>query len=442
MRCEPAKADIKELPVEFDVEMGGAFFLIPLLLIFRFDQLTEGVVVARNGISAIHFHLSLFFMNVLGIRRINHLNDLNGSRDLFALLCGTSKVLDQSGIHRFLKSFKRMSVDQFIASTAIRSAKLMEATIKIVNIDIHSTQRFTKKDIAKTKISSKNRCDKATSTISVQDQLNKLSLYLTSNLEGRTPAKMLINCICKLRNMFGKFPEYVCFDLGFYNGRVFRILDGLSIRFITLLRRGTKAAEDIDKYDISLFNSINLDPSYRKYRKAKVYDIRINSVTHYSKELRMIVTKFTGKRKRVAFLTNDLHSPAKQIIEKYAKRWRIENWFKDAKDFFNIDDMPGFDEVKLDAYLSYKHLTSNIFALLKREVGVNYEPATFYRKFICVKARVEITNTEVVVTYKHFREQERFEALFGNMNERLRELGIDPHVPWWGNRVVILKFSG
>ncbi len=380
-------------------------------------------------------------MNVLGIKRINHLNDLNGSKDLFALLCGTSRVPDQSGIHRFLRLFDRMSVDQLITSTAITSAKLMEAMIKIVNIDIHATQRFTEKDISQTKISSKNRCDKATKTIIVQDQVKKLSLYLTSNFKDRTPAQMLIKCLCKLKNMFGEFPEHVCFDLGFYNGRVFRILEGLSIRFITLLRRGTKAAEDIDRYDISLFKPITLDPAYRKHRKVRVYDIRINKVTHYGKELRLIVTKFTGKRKRIAFLTNDLHSPAKQIIETYAKRWRIENWFKDATDFFNMDDMPGFDDVKLDAYLSYKHLTSNMFALLKQEADVNYEPATFHRKFICVKAKIEITDTKVMVTYKHFREQERFEALFSNINERLKELGIDPRVPWWGNRIVTFKFS-
>lgn len=380
-------------------------------------------------------------MNVLGIKRVNHLNDLNGSKDLFALLSGTNKVLDQSGIHRFLKLFDRVSVDQFITSIAINIAKLMEASIKIVNIDIHATQRFTEKDISKTKISSKNRCDKATSTISIQDQAKKLSLYLTSNLGGRTPSKMLIKCICKLRNMFGEFPKCVCFDLGFYNGRVFRILEGLSVKFITLLRRGTKAAEDLDRYDISLFEPVNLDPGYRNYGKAMIYDTRTNAVTHYNKELRLIVVKFIGKKKRVAFLTNDMHSPVKQIIETYARRWRIENWFKDAKDFFNIDDMYGFDDVKLDAYLSYKHLASNMFALLKQEVSVNYEPATFYRKFIHIKAKVEITDTAVIVTYNRFKEQERFETLFSNMNERLRKLEIDPNIPWLGNRSIIYKFN-
>jgi len=107
-----------------------------------------------------------------------------------------------------------------------------------------------------------------------------------------------------------------------------------------------------------------------------------------------------------------------------------------------MDDMHGFDDVKLDAYLSYKHLASNIFVLLKREISMDYGPATFYRKFVCIKANVEITDIAIIVTYNHFKEQEQFEALFSNMNKRLRELGIDPAVPWLGNRSIIFKFSG
>lgn len=158
--------------------------------------------------------------------------------------------------------------------------------------------------------------------------------------------------------------------------------------------------------------------------------------------MRLIIkVKFKGKKKRVAFLTNDMAFSISEIIETYAKRWMIENWFKDAKDFFNLDDLPGFDETKLDAYLTYKQLSSNMFAVLRQELKMSYCPSTFYRKFIDISATIKITDTKIIVEYNSFKGQEKFKKLFCNMNYRLEQLGIDPCVPWLGNRTIVFKFK-
>ncbi|NCN65060.1 MAG: hypothetical protein GW910_03160, partial [Candidatus Altiarchaeum hamiconexum] len=55
---------------EFRVENGGMFFFIPIMLLFQFKDLMEDVGIIRTDISAIHFHLSMFFMNLFKIARI------------------------------------------------------------------------------------------------------------------------------------------------------------------------------------------------------------------------------------------------------------------------------------------------------------------------------------------------------------------------------------
>lgn len=443
-----------EKPIEeFKVEKGGLFFFIPLMLLFQFKDLMDDIGIVKTGISAIHFHLSLFFMNLFKIARISHLNDLSGEdRKLFAFISGTKDVLEQSGLHKFFDLFDRENVEKFMVLTGVKTMEIMQMPVKksaenavkipVVNVDIHAAQRFTEKDIPGTQISGKNISAKATKIIGVQDQLRKTMLYMTTTFGKSKPCEVLVECLHKIKAMCGKYPLCVCFDLGFYNGKMFELLDKiLSIKFITLVKRGTNVANILTEAPAALFEPIELKSVHRKYKKACAYDTRTNKITHYNGTLRLIIVKFKGKKKRVAFLTNDLISPVSEIIETYAKRWRIENWFKDAKDFFNLDDLPGFDDTKLDAYLTYKQLAANTFAVLRQELRMSYCPSTFYRKFICTNALVKITDTKICVEYDSFKGEEKFKKLFCNMNHRLEQLGIDPRVPWLQNRTIVFKFK-
>lgn len=420
--------------------------------LFQFKNLMDGIGIKREGTPSIHFHLSLFFMNLFKIARISHLNDLSGkNRKLFAFLAGTKDVLEQSGLHKFFDLFSAKHAEKFMILVGIKSMEIMQMAdgktrentkIPVANIDIHATQRFTEKDIPGTQISGKNISAKATKIIAVQDQLRKIMLCITTNFGESKPCEMLVECLHKIKNICGEYPLCVCFDLGFYNGKMFELLDKtLSIKFITLVKRGTKAATIINEVSTAVFEPVELTSVHRKYKKALACDTRTDKVTHYNGTLRLIIVKFKGKKKRVAFLTNDMNSSVSQIIETYAKRWRVENWFKDAKDFFNMDDLPGFDETKLDAYLTYKQLVSNMFAVIRQELKITYCPSTFYRKFICTSATVKVTETRIIVEYDPFKGQGKFKKLFCNMNHRLEQLGVKPQVQWLGNRVIVFKFK-
>jgi len=287
---------------------------------------------------------------------------------------------------------------------------------------------------------------KAVITAFVQDQETGNMIYETNEFGKHTLSEMLPVLAEKVKSITGVLPEHLLFDLGFYNGRVFARLKRRGIDFTTLCKKYTTAKIKLQKVvKENNFTPIKFTTPTRKKIRAKIIDTTTTHVRHYRWKLRLIVLKAQGKNELISFLTNDFDSSAVEVIERYARRWRIENWFTEQLHSCFLDNLPSSDYLKNDAVDAIRIITSDVMKLFMNDVGVDYFrmfPKTFYRELLKdLSAEVRIDDDRVIVTFDYFDEQYLLVPLFRDMNQKLEKMGIDPCVPWLGNRKLDIRFA-
>jgi transposase len=72
-----------------------------------------------------------------------------------------------------------------------------------------------------------------------------------------------------------------------------------------------------------------------------------------------------GKDRVFEFLTNSPQDEAEQIVEKYRKRWRLENIFGELKNDWHIDKLPSSNFEKIDTFIMLSLLAYNLSICLK-----------------------------------------------------------------------------
>ena len=385
-------------------------------------------------------------------KRIFHLDSLNNPDDNgFALLCGISRVVDSTLEYIFREGITWEQVDHFTKEIGKRATTLGLIIGDILNIDTHTSPFNGEAKVKKTKVTSKNKVMKAISSIFIQDQETQRMLYHTSNFEGLSPSKMILVILKKIKEITGKMPKHLLFDLGFWNGTVFKCVDLMNIKFTTLYKHYPKNVENIKKIILNgTFKPIKFTTPTRKHLNAWAIDKRTDCISGYSgRALRVIIMKVRRKKKWkiVTFLTNDLVSSAVEVIERYAKRWRIENWFSEMIEYSHLDALSSPKPKDHDFLTACRVLVDDAMTLLKYDAGKEFasmSDARFFREVLGdgkLTAHVQLKEDTIVVRFRRFDTQYILEPLFENINEKLEEIGIDPRIPWLNNYKLKVEFE-
>lgn len=123
---------------------------------------------------------------------------------------------------------------------------------------------------------------------------------------------------------------------------------------------------------------------------------------HYDREIREIVITDHGRSKPTFIITNALELDAIEIVQKYAKRWLIEQEISEQIDFFHLNSATSSIVVKVDFDLTLTLLAHNLYRLLTSKLKgfEKCECATIFRKFIENGASVKIKNGEAQIALK------------------------------------------
>lgn len=398
----------------------------------------------RRGIPSINLFTQLLFLNFFEVERISH---CNSERDLGkCLTAGLTKMPDQSLLQRFLDLWDRSTVDALLISVSNKSHSLGQIIGRILNIDTHTKPFYGKAEMKKTKISSRNRVMKAIVSAFVQDQETGNMIYETNEFGKRTLSQMIPILVEKVKEITGSLPEHLLFDLGFYNGRVFAWIQRMEMKFTTLCKNYPTAKLKLEKVVATeKFKPLKFISPTRKKLKAWYIDTTTTHVKHYRWKLRLIVLKVKGKKNLVSFLTNDWDSSVVEVIERYARRWRIENWFTEQLHSSFLDNLPSSDYLKNDIMDAIRIITSDVTKLFMNDVGPEYVkmfPKTFYREVLKdLIANVKIEGDTIRVIFNHFEHQYLLVPIFRDINHKLEDMGVDSHIPWLGNRKLDIRFS-
>ena len=154
-------------------------------------------------------------------------------------------------------------------------------------------------------------------------------------------------------------------------------------------------------------------------------------------ELRQLTVLELGHEEPTVLLTNH---PRKlgpvELITRYAQRMLIENGISEAVQFFHIDALSSMVGMKVDFDMQLTLMAGSLYRMMARRIGREYAPAqakTIFRNLTDVSGKVEIRDTEVVVTLDKRAH-----------NPYLVAANLADHpvpMPWFGNKKMSLQFA-
>lgn len=434
---EKVNAQFRELLGKgFETCFGGLFLIIPFLLQTRVWRLAQRLWAdSRKGLGSLQIFLLLFFSALGGVKNINKLKNV---QDIgLAVLAGLPKLPSPAAVHNYLDRVKSSSLTAVKLHTSRILKKIGLIRGRIINIDVHVTEYFGKQHLPEGHHGTKNKPVKCWCTLVAQDQDTKNPIYHYTYLKHLSIFEILPDFIQKVRSVVGGAPWFtLVFDREFFKGEFFaELIKTPRTKFITLAKNYKTIIEQLE---------VLPEKCFRALCEGKEVMTTYLHVTGCETPLRTIVIKLLDTGKLIALLTNDEKTPEELLILRYARRWRIENLFKDTAAFLHLDRLPGIKQTKIDTLLYLKFLAFTMFNYLRLQLGGAYATLnleSMFERILNTKARVQLVGDQLVVRFAYFKDQEIVMERYRHLNAKLLRNNIDPNVPWLGNAKLVFLFE-
>jgi len=234
----------------------------------------------------------------------------------------------------------------------------------------------------------------------VQDPDTGLLAYSDAGIRHRNENGAVLEFVDFWKAERGQAPKMLVFDARFTTYENLGKLDKDGIKFITLRRRGKNLIAGMEKLPQGQWQSIRIE-GRRKHPNVQVNDSLI-ALRDYDGPVRQIVMTGHGHKHPAFLITNDLDRPAAQVIQKYARRWLVEQEIAEQIDFFHLNTPSSGIVVKVDFDLTLSLLAHNLFRELTRNLP-GFEKCnadTIARDVLQNGATVSIENRRIAVQLK------------------------------------------
>lgn len=413
---------------------GGSFLLIPYILQLGIIEKVDALKIKKgDGIPVEKVILALLHLSIIGKKRINRVEKITDQG--VPVFAGLGKLPDFSFFHGFLNKTKTLDAEQFNISCSKKFKEMGLYNGKIINLDRHFMGYFGKKNIGKDKHPTRNISMKGVNASFTHDQETGDPIFVRADYPGLRPEEVAFPMLNTTKSIIGNEMKMVVFDKWFSVGSLLDYINReMGIKYVTLLKLFPNRIEEMKSIPVDQFKE-TMDG-----RKIAFIDTRLRN---YEENPKLIVVWFQedGEDKYYGYLTNDEESLEEEILAIYAKRWGIENFFKEAL-FLNLDKLPGIKLNKISTMLTIKLIGHCIVSCLRRDIGGDYsktEIEGIFEKFLNIQALVQSKGQTIHITYHRYPPE--LEALFQNISEKLKDKGIDPKVPWLNNKKLQFHFK-
>jgi hypothetical protein len=301
-----------------------------------------------------------------------------------------------------------------------------------VNIDGHNLKTYSRKAMKRSFITKEGRYGKAIRTFYTQDQESKKPLVALAAYSGTTVSQVTHRLAGLTRDVLEKDFLMVA-DKEWYCGSLIQELhEHHGVTVLTPVKRSRKRLEEfdavpLDKYDKTLWGNVTA-----------VY----TTMTNFEGPLRMLLKK-RPDGKYFALITPARDMTAHIAMPTYTKRWRIENFFADNA-FLGINRLPSLNLNAIQTVLSLRLLTFHVVDNFRHDLGPAYKsktPELIHREFVDgVQGRIQLCGDFIEVSVYGFEHEAAAAAILTNLDSKLEHAGIDPRIPWLGNRRLRFKF--
>jgi hypothetical protein len=441
--CQPHPRVVTRHGIERDVTAllrrgltttsAGGFFFIPYLLqLGAFDLVASLGQPKPEGLPKEHLALGLVFESIFGytagIRTVDTV-----SRADFGLLAGLPFLPSPSTQYRFLQAVSCQHAFDFQTTLGKHLVALGHITLgQPVNVDAHNLKTYSRKAMKQSFIAQEAHYGKAIRTFYTQDQVSKKPLVAFAAYSGATVSQITRHLATLTRTILERDFLLVA-DKEWYCGQLIQDLHAqYGIDVLTPIKSSPKrqaefAAVPLDHYDQSVWGQV-----------ATLY----TTMNHFQGPLRMLL-----KRRRngqyFALITPACDMTAETAMPTYTKRWRIENFFAENA-FLGMNHLPSLNLNAIQTMLSLRLLAFHVVDNFRYDLGPTYQhktPELIHREFINgVQGRVQLRGNLIEVSIYGFQHEAAAAAILTNLETKLEHAGVDPRIPWLGNRRLRFTF--
>ena len=428
-----AVADVRAFslaPRRFTTRCGGLFLFLPDLVRRQLDTLaTAARLPGSRMIPATHALRASLALKLWSLERKRHIMAVVTDEGL-ALFSGLNVTPKKSYLSEYSSRVDPRKTSQLLAAwhAAVTGDHLFDGTS--FNLDFHSVPYYGAHPVLERHyVSARSRRQPSVLVFLAQDAEGRAFCYSNANIrKGEEPAE-IFRFIAFWKRAHNALPRHLVFDSRLTTYPNLARLDTMGIAFITLRRRSPQLLKEIALLPRSAWRTIELDVPTRKYRTPRVYDQKVRLA---GRTFRQVYILDLGHEQPTILLTNEMRTPIKQLITRYAQRMLIENALSDAVRFFHMDALSSAVGFKVDVDMMLLVIASGLYRLLARRMrGYSGAQARqIFRDLVDTPATVDITAKAVTVAF-HRRAHLPILIASGLFDKPVR-------VPWWGNRTLRL----
>lgn len=412
-------------------EHAGLFLLVPELV-----ELDIRTIVAEAGypsttqLAALNSLLALLALKLYEQRRRSHVYDVVHDRAL-GLFCGLNVLPKRTHLTGYSYRTTREHNLALLQALVPRQRALGLIEGESFNLDFHAIMSYGEDEILEEHyVPRRSQRTRAVLTFFAQDGQTATLCYANADLSKVEQSHEIIRFCEFWQTTTGQQPGLLVFDSTLTTHAELAELDEREIGFITLRRRGGNIIKGIEALPDSAWSAVRLE------RPGKHRDVTVteSEVTLAKRSFRQLAIRGLGRDQPTLLLTNRRQMTTKQLIERYAKRWLIENQLSAQIRAFHLDALSSQVPLGIDLDTTLSVICDSIYRHFANRLN-GYQtatPDTIFRHFIKTPGQLHITPDQVQVQLEpRTRTPVLLDADYHNRSIE---------VPWWGGRQLTYSF--
>jgi transposase len=386
----------------FHTETGaGPLIFLPLIENLGITEAIERCGLPKtNNIDATNMVLSFLCLKLMGGGRWSH--DVKWNMDRALGLFSGLNVLPKSTT---LSTYSyRVTREHNIALLLELSSIFTDPAVEEgeFNLDFKAIPHWGDSSVLEKNWSgSKSKVIKSILAVLVQDPATGFLNYSDAEVKHRNQNEAVLDFVDFWKKGHGIAPKMLIFDSKFTTYQNLNKLNKAEIGFLTIRRRSKSLTNKINSLSKDDWTIINLERTKRKYQKVKIFEEK-SKLRNYDGEVRQIIITDHGRLRPTVLITNDFDLTSKEIIQKYSRRWLVEQEIAEQIAFFHLNHPSSSIVVKVDFDLVISLFAHNLYKLLSNSLSgfENCTVETIHRNFLNNGAKIEIRENSVTVSLK------------------------------------------
>lgn len=413
-------------------EHAGLFLLAPELVELDLPGLVKAAgYPGTSQLSAINSLLALLALKLYERRRRSHVADVVHDYAL-GLFCGLTVLPKRTHLTGYSYRTTRAHNHALLEALIPRQQAAGLIGSESLNLDFHAIMSFGEDEILDQHyVPRRSQRTRSVLSFFAQDGDHATLCYANADIAKSEQSHEIIRFCEFWAQSTGQQPGLLVFDSTLTTHHELAALDEQGIGFITLRRRGATLMAQVAALPADAWQPVRLDRP-GKHRNVTVAEMQ---TTIERRSFRQLAVRGLGRDQPTLLLTNQQQRTPKQLIERYAKRWAIENALAAQIRAFHLDALSSQVPLAVDLDTTLSVLCDSIYRSFARRLDNGYAtatPDTIFRHFIAAPGDLRVTPDGINVA---LRPRAHTPVLLdaGYQHRALQ-------IPWWDRRHLTYSF--